>query len=81
MPELSLANYGSIHYFNSGQEIWLSSPSHFDNRYPNIKHMDAFGWDASWTYLAYGVRPSISLKPGTEFKTGNGSFTNPFVIE
>ena len=27
-----------------------------------------------------GVRPSVSLKPNTEFTDGDGSFTNPFVI-
>ena len=81
VPELSLANYGSTHYFNSGQNVWLGSPSHFDYRYPNIKRVVAFGWDEEWTYLAYGVRPSVSLKPNIEYVSGDGSFTNPFVIE
>ena len=82
VPELSLAGYGSSHYFNNGQYVWLGSPIDF---YRNC----AFVWvvSASGLYLSYlvsdtwGVRPSVSLKPGTEFKSGDGSFTNPFVIE
>ena len=27
-----------------------------------------------------GVRPSVSIQPGTSFSSGDGSFTNPFVI-
>ena len=80
MPELSLAGYGGSHYFNNGQDVWLVSPVNFD-------YFDAYVWVAFsgglTSYKLYnsrGVRPSVSLKPNTYFSSGDGSFTNPFVI-
>ena len=80
MPELSLAGYGGSHYFNNGQYVWLVSPVNFD-------YFDAYVWVAFsgglTSYKLYnsrGVRPSVSLKPNTYFSSGDGSFTNPFVI-
>ncbi len=80
MPELSLAGYGVSHYFNNGQDVWLVSPVNFD-------YFDAYVWVAFsgglTSYKLYnsrGVRPSVSLKPNTYFSSGDGSFTNPFVI-
>ena len=79
-PELSLASYGSSHYFNNGRFAWLVSPSDF-----NINTM-IWGVNDSNFFLGsglngLGVRPSVSLKPVIEFTTGDGSFTNPFVID
>ena len=80
MSELSLAGYGGSHYFNNGQDVWLVSPVNFD-------YFDAYVWVAFsgglTSYKLYnsgGVRPSVSLKPNTYFSSGDGSFTNPFVI-
>ena len=80
MSELSLAGYGVSHYFNNGQDVWLVSPVNFD-------YFDAYVWVAFsgglTSYKLYnsgGVRPSVSLKPNTYFSSGDGSFTNPFVI-
>ena len=82
-PELSLAGYGRSHYFNNhGQNVWLISPSSLWGESPSTMHLESSGGVVgnSVTY-ENGVRPSISLKPGTEFKFGDGSFTSPFVIE
>ena len=80
VPELSLAGYGNSHYFNNGQWVWLTSPADFDYRYA-IVGMASYG-DLSILGVnsSKGVRPSVSLKPNTEFTEGDGSFTNPFVI-
>ena len=82
VPELSLAGYGISHYFNNGQLVWLGSPGDF---YGSGGY--AFGWMAGGNGLGIGgvyesgvVRPSVSLKPNTYFSSGDGSFTNPFVI-
>ena len=79
LSELSLAGYGSSHYFNNGQFVWLASP--------NIIYNGAFvgsarsdGLAGNYVNGSGGVRPSVSLKPNTEFTEGDGSFTNPFVI-
>ena len=78
-PELRLAGYGSSHYFNNGQYVWLGSPNFFNyNAY--VSEVDSGGWTNTIVNYTFGVRPSVSLKPKTYFSSGNGSFTNPFVI-
>ena len=42
--------------------------------------MDTFGFGVSNVEGSWGVRPSVSLIPNTYFSSGDGSFTNPFVI-
>ena len=68
----------------TGAYYWASAPDCFDYDYAYERGVGSGG---SWgdnnlvTYM-YGVRPSISLKPGTTFKTGgDGSVGNPFEIE
>ena len=81
MPELRLAGYGSSHYLNNGQSFWLASPNYFNVNLANVWMADS----GAFTYVdvgrSWGVRPSVSIKPGTSFSTGDGSFTSPFVIE
>ena len=81
VPELSLAGYGSSHYFNNGLAVWLASPNNYDGGENNICGTGLNGYSVGTVDYLGGVRPSVSLKPGTEFKSGDGSFTNPFVIE
>ena len=76
VPELSLASYRSSHYINDGQTVWLASPAKFDSVSAIVKIVQGtFNVGGSG-----GVRPSVSLKPNTYFSSGDGSFTNPFVI-
>ena len=80
-PELRLAVYGSSHYYNNGQSVWFASPSHLLSRYGTVLISTISGsLSSNGVDNAYGVRPSISLKPNTEFTEGDGLFTNPFVI-
>ena len=80
VPELSLAGYGSSHYFNSGQYVWLTSPYTFNFYNAFVKMVYSNGFTANSVDYSGGVRPSVSLKPKTYFSSGDGSFTNPFVI-
>ena len=79
VPELSLAGYGKSHYFNNGQYVWLGSPVRFDYAY--VRGVNSGRWDYSSVSSAGGVRPSVSLKPNTEYVSGDGSYTSPFVID
>ena len=79
-PELSLAEYGSSHYFNSGEWGWLGSPDNFYLNSTDAMHVDDSKLSGYTLTISEGVRPSVSLKPKTYFSSGNGSFTNPFVI-
>ena len=80
VPELSLARYRSSHYFNSGQYVGLASPSRLDITGAIVSVAYSGGLLATNAYGWRSVRPSVSLKPKTYFSTGDGSFTNPFVI-
>ena len=81
VPELSLAGYGSSHYFNNGQDVWLGSPGNFSYNYADAREVDTSGFVSSGVNYSRGVRPSVSIKPGTSFSSGDGSYTSPFVIE
>ncbi len=81
-PELRLANYGSSHYFNNGQYVWLGSPYYFNSIYSAVvRAVNSAGW-SYYSIVNYsgGVRSVVSIKPGTEISSGDGSYTNPFVI-
>ena len=80
VPELSLAGYGSSHYFNNGQWVWLVSPNRFDINYAGVRMANFGDFYDSNVNNSNAVRPSVSLKPNTYFSSGDGSFTNPFVI-
>ena len=80
VPELSLAGYESSHYFNNGNFVWLASPYHFSNGNAVVRRVNSGGLTNSVVNISGGVRPSVSLKPKTYFSSGDGSFTNPFVI-
>ena len=81
VPELSLAGYGSSHYFNNGQYVWLGSLNNFDIVSAGARVVGASGFDNGYVYSTRGVRPSVSIKPGTEYVSGDGSYTSPFVID
>ncbi|MDD7150053.1 MAG: hypothetical protein PUH53_05165, partial [Mycoplasma sp.] len=81
VPELSLAGYGSSHYFNNRQYVWLGSPYYFSYSYAYAMEVFALGFDGSIVVSSRGVRPSVSIKPGTSYSSGDGSYTLPFVID
>ena len=81
VPELSLAGYGSSDYINNGQGVWTGSPSNLGNGYAGVSTLTSLGnISGNKADSSRGVRPSVSLKPNTYFSSGDGSFTNPFVI-
>ena len=77
----------SNYYLYTGQYYWALSPSGFSN-------FDASGFSVSSNgslyvnnvYTGYyvgsgGVRPSVSLAPGTRTSEGDGTVNSPYVIE
>ena len=81
LPELSLSGYGSSHYYNNGQYVWLASPDYFgdNDAFVGVTYSD--GLTILIVGNSRGVRPSVSIQPGTSFSSGDGSFTSPFVID
>ena len=83
VPELRLlAGYESSHYFNNGQDVWLGSPGdfYFSSAYVTVVDASDFFSNNS-VNNSRGVRPSVSIKPGTSYSSGDGSYTSPFVID
>ena len=82
-PEVLLAyraaNY-STYYLKTGKYYWLVSPNDFDLVSINEVFADGRLGRGNGGYN-HGVRPAVSLKPGTEYTSGDGSYTNPYVIE
>ena len=68
---------------NATSDNWCSlSPSYFIGRYAYVWFVFAIygNFDNSGVGNAYGVRPSISLKPSTNV-TGDGTSSSPFVVK
>ena len=81
--ELKLAGYSNAngHYFNNGQNVWLASPIAFLSDDAIVGMADSEGLSDMSVADSGGVRPSVSIKPGTGYTSGDGSYTNPFVVE
>lgn len=66
---------------NSGLYYWLVSPKDFTNHafvYGVIR--DSYLEDKS-TDSIDSVRPAVALKPGTEYVSGDGSTSKPYVVD
>ena len=81
VPEAKLANYSSSNYLNSGQYFWLASPNDFNYYSAFVRMAYSGGFTNGSVNYSGGVRPSVSIQPGTSFSSGDGSYTSPFVIE
>ena len=65
----------------TGYMYWLASPFRFDDIGASGMVVYTAGYIINYSGNAGGVRPVVSLKPGTEYTSGNGAYTNPFVVE
>ena len=82
-PEMKLLNNGII--LNTGQEYRLITPYYFGDSGQksfvyNLNSSGGFGYNY-FVRSSLGLRPAISIKPGTFYVSGDGSMANPFVIE
>ncbi|MDD5865963.1 MAG: hypothetical protein PUD07_05765 [bacterium] len=72
----------STYYLNTGQNYLLGSPRYFNFFYAGGRSVSSSGsMGSSSMGASRGVRPSVSLKPGTRYISGNGSYTSPYLIE
>ena len=72
----------SSYYLYSGSRYWLGAPYDFRGSRSVVFSVDSGGYLVSYSvYGAGGVRPSISLRPGTEISAGDGSYENPYVVQ
>ena len=84
-PEVRLAYKDadiSTYYLNTGEYYWLESPFAFSFCWAWGCIIRSTGSENINTMnKSYGVRPSVSLKPNTYYTSGDGSYTNPYLIE
>jgi len=72
----------STYYLYTNQNWWSGSPFYF--YYNGAYEFSVYlAGDLSLFKVnsARGVRPAVSLKPGTKFSSGDGSYTDPYVVE
>ena len=73
----------STYYLYTNQNWWSGSPVTFINNDANeFFFVNTGGLVYNKVSVASGVRPAVSLKPGTKFSSGgDGTSTNPYVVE
>ena len=79
LPEMYILNTDKTRI--SEKEYWLFSPDSFDNY-----AVERLIYSSGIIILGSvnqdkGVRPAVSLKPGTVYSDGEGSMANPYVVE
>ena len=76
-PEAELLNNNNI--LKTNQTYWLNSPDHFNGSISHhfVAENGAINYGNS---NSHGVRPVISLKPGAEYLSGDGSMADPYVV-
>ena len=66
----------------TGQDYWLGSP-YFFYKDSAFEHSIFFSGDVSNDRVdgTFGVRPAVSLTPGTEYTSGTGSKSDPYIVQ
>ena len=79
-PEMKLLGYNSIRA--TGQLYWLASPYNFYYDNARVRYVYFYG-DVYYSIVnnTDGARPSVSLASGTEYSTGTGSVTDPYIVD
>ncbi|MGM9878675.1 MAG: hypothetical protein ACI31R_01440 [Bacilli bacterium] len=75
--------YSGSSYLTTGNYYWLASPNAFAYGLAYVSGVDSDGRldaDAGNAGISNGVRPSISLKPGTNIDGGDGTSSNPYMV-
>ena len=78
-----IGSSNTTYYLYTNQNWWSGSPSYFTVSNANEYYVYSSGnLTSDYVRLARGVRPAVSLKPGTKFLSGgDGTSTNPYVVE
>ena len=80
--EMKLLNNNNIR--KTGKAYWLTSSCNFQYNNAEVRDVNVNSTNNMGSTLvttSIGVRPAVSLKPGTEYTSGTGSMTDPYVVE
>ena len=79
-PEMENMNKQTVR--KNSYSNWLASPNNFSRYSASEWSVDATGYIGNGSVNSInGVRPAISLIAGTEYKSGKGTFTEPYIID
>ena len=79
--EINLAGKYGNHFLNNGSTTyWSLSPYHFNYNSASGIYVGVGSIGSTSVHLASGLRPSVSLKPGTPVVSGDGTANNPYKI-
>ena len=76
VQEMNLLNHNNAR--KTGQTYFLLSPNLYGGSFYNFYALDSGGLTSD--HIHSGVRPAISLIPGTRYTSGDGSMANPYVV-
>ena len=66
----------------TGEEYWLASPCDFLYYIAYGRSVNTQGGgEATMPISTRGVRPAVSLTPGTEYTSGDGSKNSPYIVQ
>ena len=68
------------YYLYTGEDYWTLSPTSFDEYSRGFGVQGGILRNEIAFMNSFGVRPSVSLAPGTKTFDGNGTADNPYVI-
>ena len=77
----AMASNNNKNYLDANIDYWLSSPYYFaylDST--KIYLFEDYKIDNEDVDRKKAIRPVISLKPGMEYSSGNGTVTNPYIV-
>ena len=82
MSYMEMNLLGNDYARKTGQDYWSGSSQSF-NLWASVVGIKDSGNSGTGFYVTAlkGVRPAISLKPGTEYVDGDGSMANPYIVE
>ena len=68
-------------YLNNGSSYWSLSPYYFYSASAHEFLVYSGNVNSDYVGNSYGLRPVVSLKPGTPVVKGSGTVDDPFIIE
>ena len=78
--EMNLLNNSNA--LKAGYDYWLASPLYFKSDGILGRVVSGIGGMGIYDINSTGgVRPAVSLKPGTTYLLGDGSMANPYVVD
>ena len=76
------SGYSTSSYLYTNRVWWSLSPYYFGSYRPNEFRLYSSGnLRSDLVDNSFGVRPAVSLAPGTDFTSGDGSADNPYKVE